>query len=150
MLARTPAVILSGRRRPLDKLTAWFLAVLFGFASLDKIAHYHGFVTAINSYQIIFIPLGHYLAPLVIASELSISIGLVKGTWRRLAALQAAVLMTLFTVGLAGNRLLGGESICGCWFSVTMAQGDRHFILNAIIIAMSLLLWRAERRRSLH
>lgn len=135
--------------RNVDKLVTVFLVAIFTFAGGDKLMHYHGFVNAINSYRILPIPMGSFLAPIIIAAELSIAVGLLASAWRRIAALQATVLMALLTLGLVSDRLLGNRDICGCWFSVNLAQGDAHFLLNAIMLILSFLLWKATQSRSI-
>jgi hypothetical protein len=115
------------------------------------VLHLHGFVNAINDYKFLPFPVGLYLAPLIVAAELAIAVGLLRSCWRQAAALQSAVLTTAFTIALAGNRLLGSRGICGCWFSINMAEGNAHFVLNGIIIGLSILLWytmRTGTRRS--
>jgi len=127
----------------IDRLISFFLILLFAFTAVDKALHFSGFVKAINTYRLIPIPLGDVLAPIIIAAELTIAIGLLRDVWRRVAALQGAILMTIFTIGLLGNRLLGSNGICGCWFSIDMARGDAHFALNVIIIMLCLVTWRS-------
>lgn len=129
----------------LDRAVIAFLVLLLGFSAIDKTLHYQGFVSAINDYRILPLPLGAWLAPLVIAAELSAALGLLWSPWRATAALQAAVLVSVFSVALAVNFLLGARGICGCWFSLTMAQGNLHFVLNGILIALSLFVWRTCR-----
>jgi len=132
------------RRLPwltVDSLIIGFLVGLFGYAAIDKIFHVPGFVKALDSYRMLPIPIGNYLAPLIIAAELAVAVGLAYREWRRTAALSAAILMGIFTLGLIGNRLSGKDAICGCWFSISMAQGDSHFALNGIVIAFSLFVW---------
>ena len=125
----------------LDKLIAAFLSFMFLFAGVDKILHLEGFINAINDYSILPIPLGKQLAPLIISAELAIAIGLLHNSWRRIAARQSAILMSIFTVALVANQIFGQKGLCGCWFSVNMAQGDIHLVLNIILVALSLSLW---------
>ncbi len=129
----------------LDRLIVLFLVLIFAFAALDKAAHIHGFINALDGYVILPFPIGFALAPFIIAVELSIAVGLGVRRWRRTAALQAAGLMTLFTVALAVNRLRGAEKICGCWFSINTAQGGLHFVFNGILIALCLIVWSSEK-----
>jgi len=128
--------------RKIEMLMTLFLVALFAFAAIDKLLHVPGFIRAINSYRMLPIPMGSILAPVVIAAEAAVAVGLARRQWRRNASLAAACLMAVFTIGLVGNRLSGEDAICGCWFSISMAQGDSHFVLNATIIAMSLFVWR--------
>jgi len=127
----------------LDTVISVFLALLFGFSGIDKLTHLDGFVSAINSYRVFPLPVGAFLAPIIIAAELTVAIGLMMPAWRRAASLQGALLLSLFTLALLVNRLLGARGVCGCWFSIEMAQGDVHFLLNGLLILLSLFLWRS-------
>lgn len=129
----------------LDKFIIAFLVLIFAFAGVDKAAHYHGFVNALNGYLILPFPVGSTLAPIIIAVELAVAVGLAVRRWRRTAALQAAGLLALLTIALAVNRVRGIKAICGCWFSVNTAQGDIHFILNGILLVLCLSVWSSEK-----
>lgn len=131
----------------IDRLITAFLSLLFAFSALDKLAHLHGFINAINSYRIIPVPIGSTLAPLLIAAELAVAVGLLKSSWRRTASLQACGLMALFTLALVVNRILGGRGVCGCWFSINMAEGNSHLALNFMIIVLSIFVWHASAGR---
>lgn len=128
-----------------DRFIISFLVLVFAFAGLDKAAHIHGFINALDGYVVLPFPVGSILAPFIIAAELAIAAGLVVKRWRRIAASQAAGLMILFTLALAVNRLRGAEKICGCWFSINTAQGNVHFVFNAILIALCLIVWASEK-----
>jgi hypothetical protein len=130
----------------IDKSMIAFLTILFAFAAIDKLIHLHGFINAIDSYRILPFPMGRILAPLIIAIESAIAFGLLKDGWRRIAALLAACLLVLLTGALTANSLFGSKGVCGCWFSINMAQGNMHFVLNAAMIAMSLFVWHASKR----
>lgn len=119
-----------------DRLTLAFLIGLFAFAAVDKLLHVPGFIKAIDNYRMLPFPMGAWLAPLVIAAELTVAVGLLRRSWRQSSAMAGAVMMAIFTVGLIGNRMSGEDAICGCWFSISMAQGDAHFFLNGIVILM--------------
>lgn len=134
--------------RNIDRAITGFLVLLFGFAGVDKLAHFTAFVSAINSYRILPIPLGPTLAPLVIAAELTIAVGLLTRGWRRAAAMQALLLMVVLTSALIGNRFLGDGSVCGCWFSVDMAAGNHHLLFNGIVILLSFSVWRTSKPAS--
>lgn len=131
----------------IDSLMIGCLSALLGFAALDKVWHASAFMTAINSYRILPFPMGKWLAPVIIAAELTIAVALLVPVLRRTASLHAALLMSIFTVGLITNRIDGRDAICGCWFSISMAQGDMHFVLNAFVIAMALWIWRTAGER---
>ncbi len=138
----------STRANRMDAVVATFLALVFGFSSLDKFVHLHGFITAIDSYRILPVPMGSTLAPLVIAAELTVAAGLAWRPWRGTAALQAALMTLVFTVATVANRMTGATEICGCWFSLNMARGELHLVFNVALIILSLLVWLAHRRPS--
>lgn len=48
--------------------------LVFAFAGLDKVVHYHGFVNALNGYVILPFPMGSTPAPVVIAVELAVAV----------------------------------------------------------------------------
>lgn len=126
-----------------DRYVAVFVGAFFAFAGLDKLFHLQGFFNAINNYAFLTIPIGSLLGPLIIGAELMIPIGLLIAPWRRTAALQASLLMVVFTVALIANERLGGRGICGCWFSINMAAGNAHLGLNVLVFLLSFLLWRS-------
>lgn len=128
--------------KPIDRAITILIAAFFGFAGVDKILHLQGFINAINDYAFLPVPIGPYLAPIIIAAELMVPVGLSMAPWRRAAALQASLLMVIFTLALIGNKLMGGRGICGCWFSINMAHGNAHLLLNGILTVLSVLLWR--------
>ncbi len=129
----------------IDWMITIFLIGLFAFSGVDKFLHLDGFINALNSYRILPIPIGEGLAPLVIAAELLVALGLTISRWRRRAALQAAMLMSVFTVALLFNHLLGERGVCGCWFSINMAKGETHLVLNILLILMCLFVWHASK-----
>ncbi|MCG8462862.1 MAG: hypothetical protein MI919_41785, partial [Holophagales bacterium] len=48
---------------------------------------------------------------------------------------------------LAANLLYGERGICGCWFTITLADStESHLLLNGMIIAMSLIVWWDSRQ----
>ena len=126
-----------------DKLICAFLVALFAFSAADKLLHVGGFINAIDDYKILPIPLGALLAPLLIAAEFAVAVGLALRRWRRVAALQAAGLMALFTIAILSQRLLGRRGICGCWFSITALPDNAHLVFNVLVLGLSLAVWHA-------
>ena len=135
-----------------QRITHWasvsLLAAVFAFAGIDKFLHYEGFINAIDTYRFLPIPLGHVLAPLLIAAEVAIAVGLLFPASRRTAALQGAFLVLLFSVALVSNKLLGARELCGCWFSVNLAPGNLHLALNLILFVLFLVVWKESESRS--
>ena len=146
LIARRAANTTTESRRlsSTDRVIVSFLVLVFGYAGLDKLAHFSGFVTAIDSYRFFPIPLGWLVAPFVIAAELTVAVGLMEARWRRAAALQAAILVLAFSLALALNEALGGEKVCGCWFSLNLAPGHLHLALNGLLFLLSLAIWHAS------
>ena len=125
----------------LDRCLALSLSLFFGFATADKLAHLGEFVRAVDSYRFMYWTLGQYLAPVIIAAEFSVAVGLLFRSSVRFSAGVAACLLLVFSVALVANRTMGGDDrLCGCWFSISLAQGSSHLVLNALLFAMSLLL----------
>src|SRR4051812_38230635 len=83
--------------KKIDRAILLLLAVIFLFSAVDKLLHYEGFVNALRSY--VMVPRGWapYLSVPVIAAELMIGVGLFVRSWRRPAALTAAIVLAIFT-----------------------------------------------------
>jgi len=110
-----------------------FLSLLFAFSSLDKVFHYHQFVNAVRNYSLVPRGFASFLALPLIFLEVFISISLLYRPWRRSAAILGAASMILFTAALLTNYLYGARGICGCWFTLTLAQGNSVHIAQNII-----------------
>jgi uncharacterized membrane protein YphA (DoxX/SURF4 family) len=124
-------------------LSAWFLAAVFLFAGIDKAVHYDGFVNALRSYVVIPAAMAEPLAPAVILVELWIGIGLLAGAWRPRAALAGAAVLGIFTVALAVNQTVAPGSVCGCWFTVTLAKSTgAHVLQNLVLLGLALTVWK--------
>lgn len=130
-------------------VSAWFLALVFLFAGIDKAAHFEGFVNALASYAIVPAALASTLAPVVILAELWIGLGLLWPAWRGRAALLGAATLSIFTLALAHNQLYAPGSVCGCWFTFTLAESSgMHMAQNVVLVALALTVWWD--RRSVH
>lgn len=125
-----------------------FLALVFLYAGLDKAAHYDGFVNAIGSYALVPDWMAPGLAPMIIGLELIIGLGLLLPARRFQAALAGALTLAAFTSALAVNLVVAPGSVCGCWFSITLAQSDEaHIALNLILATLALTLWWEGRNK---
>lgn len=130
-----------------DKLILFLLVAVFLFSGLDKIFHYEGFVNALSNYVLVPFGLAPFLAAPVIAIELLIGIGLLLKRWRADAALLATAMLLLFTVALCLNYLYGSRGICGCWFTITLAEStELHLAQNLMLAALSFLIWWDARK----
>ena len=125
----------------LDGLLVLLLAAVFLFAGIDKALHYEGFVNALRSYVLLPKGWAAHLALPLISTEIVLGLGLLVPAWRRPAALAGGALLVLFTAALLIDQRYGGNSICGCWFTFTLAEGtNTHIGLNLILAAMAFIL----------
>lgn len=128
--------------RLLSLVSAWFLTLVFLYAGFDKVVHYDGFVNALGSYALVPSSLAAGLAPVIILLEILVGLGLLLSAWRSRAALVGAVTLAAFTVALVVNLIVAPGSVCGCWFSLTLAQSDGgHIALNLLLVGLALTLW---------
>lgn len=126
----------------LDGLIVLLLSVVFLFAAVDKALHYQSFVKALQSYVIMPRGTAPLLAVPVIAAELVIGVGLLLGAWRRAAAMAAAVTLVVFAAVLGLNQFYGGPSVCGCWFTITLAKSSKlHMVQNLAMAALAVCIW---------
>ena len=127
----------------LRELPRFILIGLFGFASIDKLIHFRGFVGAIQSYSILPTRLESSAAIFFILAEFAIAIGLLTKRWRRPACLSAVLLLGTFTVVYLAVNPAG---VCGCWFTLTLNSGGYfHILQNLIFIALAILTWMDDR-----
>ena len=127
------------------------LTIVFLAAGIDKIFHYEGFLNALRNYVVVPRGTASILGPAVIAAELLVGVGLLVPSWRRDAAIGAALLLALFTAATATNHLLGGRGICGCWFTVTLAEGTAaHVIQNLMFLVLAVLVFWDERTSTVY
>jgi uncharacterized membrane protein YphA (DoxX/SURF4 family) len=123
------------------------LIVLFAFAAIDKVTHFRGFITAVESYELLPAKINYSAAIFFVFAEFAIAIGLLTKRWRRPAALAAVLLLTTFTTVYLIARPAG---VCGCWFTLTLSSGGYfHILQNLIFIALAVLTWFDSRVASL-
>lgn len=123
-------------------LSTYFLALIFLFAGIDKLYHYDGFLNALNSYVLVPKGAAEFLAAPLIMAEICTGLGLLAVGWRRTAALAATVLLGIFIVALAFNYFFQPGSICGCWFTITLAKGTKlHVLQNSVLLGLALSIW---------
>ncbi len=124
-------------------LSALFLSGVFLYGGIDKALHYDGFVNALTSYSAVPGALANLLAPVLILAELWIAVGLLWHRWRAAAAITAAGVLVLFTSALAANLGTPPGSLCGCWFTITLAKSTPiHLVQNLIFLGLALTVWR--------
>ena len=123
----------------LRELPRIVLVALFFFAAFDKVTHFRGFVTAVQSYKLLPDSVGFAAAAFFIMAEFAIAVGLLTRRWRRPACLAAVLLLTTFTVVYMVARPAG---VCGCWFTLTLSTGGTYHILqNLVFIGLAVLTW---------
>src|SRR5215218_1834251 len=104
----------------LRELPRIILLVLFALAAVDKLTHFGGFITAIESYRLLPEGAARFAASFIIMAEAAIAFGLLTRRWRRPASLAAVLLLTTFT----GVYLVAKPAgVCGCWFTLTLNTG---------------------------
>jgi hypothetical protein len=123
----------------LRELPRFILIGLFSLAAIDKLIHFRGFVTAIQSYQLLPSRLESFAAIFFIMAEFAIALGLLTKRWRQPACLSAVLLLGTFTVVyLAVNP----GRVCGCWFTLTLNSGGYfHILQNLVFIGLAILTW---------
>lgn len=125
--------------RLVDRLSRWFLGAVFLYSGVDKLLHYGGFLTALESSVLVPAALAPYLALPVILLEILVGAGLLFRRTRRAAAATAAGLLAVFTAALVANLLYGPPGApCGCWFTLTLGESNRlHVALNLALLALA-------------
>jgi hypothetical protein len=132
----------------LRALPRFILIGLFSFATIDKLIHFRGFVTAVQSYQLLPLRLEHSAAIFFIMAEFTIGLGLLMKRWRRPACLAAILLLGTFTVVYLAVNPAG---VCGCWFTLTLNSGGYfHILQNLVFIALAILTWMDDRSSKPH
>lgn len=134
----------------ISSISNYFLAAVFLFTGIDKLFHYKGFIIALSSYVVVPAGSADYLALPIMLSEIWIAVGLLITSWRKMAALIAVGAMGLFTVALVINYIYAPESICGCWFSITLGTATpTHILMNLTLIGLAAAAcsdrWSGER-----
>jgi len=115
------------------------LIALFTFAAIDKVLHFRGFVTAVESYEILPGQLNYSAAIFFVIAEFAIAFGLLTKRWRRPAALAAVLLLATFTTVY---MVASPSGVCGCWFTLTLSSGGYfHILQNLIFIGLAVLTW---------
>jgi hypothetical protein len=122
------------------------LIALFGFAAVDKLIHFRGFVTAVQSYNLLPVGTQYSAAIFFIMTEFAIALGLLTRRWRQPACLAAVLLLGVFTMVYLVAHPAG---VCGCWFTLTLnAGGSYHVLQNLVFMGLAVLTWLDSRSPS--
>lgn len=117
------------------------IAALLSVSAVDKLLHYHGFVTALDNYVVVPPGFGKYLALFVVGSEVWIATGLLVASVRRTAAVAASALLAVFAGALTVNYFLDPTADCGCWFTFTLSESTPlHIVFNCAVAALALTI----------
>lgn len=128
--------------KALDKVILFVLAAIFLFSGIDKMVHYEGFMNALRNYVLVPKGSASLLATPLIIIELMIGLGLMIRPWRASAALTAALTLAVFSAAIGLNYFYGGRGICGCWFTITLANSTgMHIAQNLLLLALALTVW---------
>jgi len=115
------------------------LAVVFIYASIDKIIHPHDFAKAVFNYQILPDYLINITAIFLPWLELILGICLLVNFWMNGASLTAFLLMLVFMAAISFNLMRELDVGCGC-FSSTTEEGMTALTLlrDILFFVMSL------------
>jgi uncharacterized membrane protein YphA (DoxX/SURF4 family) len=135
------------RRRDLVALgIRLVVAVIFIYASVDKILHPAAFAKVVYNYRIL--PGGLINATAIVLPWLELFLGLLLliGIWQPGAVLTANALLVAFFAALVFNALRGLDVECGC-FSSTPGQSPGpmawYLVRDSLFLLMgAFLLWR--------
>ncbi len=128
------------------------LALLFLYASVDKLLHPADFAAIIRDYRILPEALVNLVAVVLPWVELLLGILLLSGVWLEAALLLANLLLLTFWGALVFNYARGIDVSCGC-FSTSREQGgamgwyvlrDALFVLLGL--AAAVLGWKRTAR----
>lgn len=127
-----------------------FLAAVFIYASLDKIAHPAAFAKDVYNYLILPDALINLTALVLPWFELFLGLCLLVGFWLPGAVAGAAGLLVVFTAAFAFNLARGVDVNCGCF--ATGAGGPAlwagwYLLRDIAFLAVALFLWRSVFRK---
>lgn len=129
-----------------NTMSILFLVTVFLFTGIDKMFHYRGFLNAVRDYAMIPRGVAQYLAIPIIMLEIMVACGLLVKPMRRFAAGLAVAILLLFTTAISFNYIFGRRGICGCWFTITLAQGTKmHILQNLMMLGLAVMVWLAAR-----
>jgi putative oxidoreductase len=97
------------------------LGALFVWASATKIPDMAAFAESIANYRLVPPALVPAAAAALVGVELLAGLALIANVWSRAAATVLAVLLAVFTAGLASALARGIDLACGCFGDATPA-----------------------------
>jgi uncharacterized membrane protein YphA (DoxX/SURF4 family) len=91
------------------------LAVVFIYASYDKILHPHQFAIAVRAYKILPISVSNLFALMLAWSEMIAAVLLILGIFTREAAAALFLLLATFIIAITTTLIRGMVIDCGCF-----------------------------------
>jgi uncharacterized membrane protein YphA (DoxX/SURF4 family) len=122
----------------------FFMAGIFIYASIDKIAHPAAFAKGIYNYQILPDALINLTALVLPWLELLLGLCLLAGVWMPGAVLSVNGLLLMFLAALVFNMARGLDINCGCFStgSDTPAMSTGWYLLrDALFLAVAIFLF---------
>ena len=117
------------------------LAIVFIYASIDKIIHPQPFAQAVFNHQVLPEALINIIAIVLPWMEFILGISLLFNVWMHGASTLTAGLMLIFFSTITFNLLRGLDVGCGCFSSSTEESMDSlTFIRDMIFLCLSLSL----------
>ena len=125
------------RKRFIPDVAGPLLILLFAYAAASKLMIYHRFVAQIGQSPIL-VGVSPYLAWLIPAVELIVSILLLLPTWRLLGFYAATILMAAFTLYIAAILTLSPEVPCSCGGILSQMGWKTHLVFNIVFTGIAL------------
>jgi len=129
-----------------------FLAGLFAYASLDKIAHPDQFAAIIRDYRLLPQAAVPFTAVVLPWLEAVLALALVLGKWREGALFLSVALLVAFFASLVANMARGLDVSCGCFSTATGSGGNMawYLVRDGFFVLAGLAAWYLGvwRRRS--
>ena len=109
------------------------LAIVFIYASIDKIVHPQSFAQAVFNHQILPEILINIIAIVLPWMELILGLCLLFNVWMNGVSVLTAVLMFIFMSAITFNLLRGLDVGCGCFSSSTDESMDSLTLIRFMI-----------------
>lgn len=124
----------------LSTASTWSIAIVLGYASVDKLFNYRLFIKSLGDYPFISDQIAQLIAMPLILVELAIAVALLVPQFRRPAAACAGLLFALFGAVYVFAAYSNMNITCGCWFMLPAPPSPTlHAALNAAFTGMAVL-----------
>ncbi len=117
------------------------VAALFSASAFHKARDLRRFAASIDAYQLLPGGAGSLAAPLIVAIEVGVAIGLLAPATRMAAGLAGALLFAGYGAAMAFNLALGRRDIdCGCRFGGGESRLSSGLVLRNAVLALGSLV----------